>query len=198
MSIDHSTIGRRSKNKGKAYERRVADLLSEFLNKNFRRTPGSGGFGKQGVIVAEHAFTGDVICDDSGFRFSIECKNRPNDFSFAQLVSVPDKAPFTEWWHQAVEDANSVSLSPLLFFKGAKSATKTVGSDFIATTKEILDLIGYSGPRVVIDIYDGPMTITIREKGTMIDVVTDLPTPCIVGWRQIIQSSDPQKFFKVL
>ena len=103
--LDHSAIGRRAKGKGSSYERRVAKFLMELTGVNFRKTPASGGFGKQGVIVAEHAFTGDIICDRPDFKFSVECKNRANDFSFAQILSVPDKAPFTIWWHQTVEDA---------------------------------------------------------------------------------------------
>ena len=195
---DASTIGRRSKNKGKAYERRIAALLSEFTGKNFRKVPSSGGFNKfGGAVVAEYIFTGDVICDDPNFSFSVEGKNRPNDFSFAQLATVPESAPFTEWWHQTIEDASSVGLLPLLFFKAASSSTKTVGSDFIATTKEGLDKLGYPklGPIIVFDIYNRDLVFSIRDRKETKIITKFLPNAFIISWRLLVKNIDPLRFF---
>ena len=193
---NRSAIGKRSKNKGHAGERRIAKLLSDFTGKNFRKVPGSGGFGKQGVVVAERTFTGDIVSDDPTFAFSVECKNRANDFSFAQLATVPDKAPFSEWWYQTVEDAKSVNLLPILFFKASSSSTQTVGADFIALTVEGMKRLGYPAdmPKIVFDLYNKPITIVLkdRKKGT---VVTQLPRAYIISWRLITQYVDPDRFF---
>ena len=197
---DFSKIGKKSKNKGKYGERRVASLLSEFTSKNFRKVPGSGGFNKQGVVVAEHIFTGDVICDDAGFLFSVESKNRYNDFSFAQLSAVPEKAPFTYWWYQTIDDANRANLFPLLFFKAAATSNGSVGAECIAMTVDALDRVGYpsDAPKIIFDIYHGPIDLFLDNgKGKPKKKVSAvLPTPIIINWRIFINHVDPSRMFK--
>lgn len=196
MATDFSAVGRRSKGKGKYGERRTAKLLTDFTGKNYRRTPCSGGFGKQGLIVAEHVFTGDVICDDPGFKFCIESKNRPDSFSLAQLLVVPDKAPFTDWWHYAIEDAKSVNLETMLFFKIGKTSTATVGSEFVALTAEGVQILQYpsDAPKAVFNIYSEP--VTFKSSKTKEYVTVKLPNPIIINWRLITNHVDSTTMFK--
>ena len=127
---DYSKIGKRSKRKGKTYERRCSKILMEFTGCGFRSTPGSGGFNKQGgVAIREELFCGDLICDKSTFRYCVEAKNREN-FSFTALLKSPETASFTKWWYQCVTDAEVVGLEPLMFFKPNNR------DDFIVMTRE--------------------------------------------------------------
>ena len=192
--VDYSRLGRLSKQKGKRGERRVATLLTEFTGKNFRKVPGSGGFNKQGIIVAERCFSGDIICDDLNFIFSVESKNRPNDFSIAQILAVPEKAPFTHWWYQTISDADQVRLFPMLFFKASQSSTKTVGSEHIAITSEAFEAMGCPDemPRLTLDIYSQVSSLVV--EGNSVSVT--LPMPIIVNWRIFIKHTDPTKMFR--
>ncbi len=194
---DFSKIGRRSKNKGNYGERRIAKLLTDFTGKNFRRTPGSGGFGKQGLVVAEHVFTGDVISDDKDFQFCIESKNRPNCFSLAHLATLPEKAEFTEWWYHTLEDAKSVNRFPALFFKIGGSSTATVGNDFVALTKEGMEHLQYpeDAQKLVFDVYS--KEITFKSSKLKDFVTAKLPTPYIISWRLIAKHVNPSRMFEV-
>lgn len=64
--IDWHKIGRRSRSKGNAYERRVAAMMTQLTGKKWVRTPSSGGM----------SWRGDVICTEQTQRVLIECKNR--------------------------------------------------------------------------------------------------------------------------
>lgn len=189
-------VGRRSKNKGKYGERRVARLLSEFTGKNFRKVPASGGFVKQGSVVAEHIFTGDVICDDSDFLFSVESKNRPRDFSFAQIVAAPSKAPFTEWWYQTLTDADSVDRLPMLFFKASASSNATVGAECVGLCKRGMDRVKYpdDAPKAVFDIYE--RQVEFKHNGEHIK--TTLETCFVVNWRVFVRYVSPDTMFRNL
>jgi len=115
--MDMSTIGKRSKRKGKKYESRVALILSELTGAKFRRIPCSGGFNKTGgSVILEHVFSGDVVCEDQQFAFSIEAKNR-KDISLTALLKNPQTASITKYWKQCVDDARANGLMPMMFFK---------------------------------------------------------------------------------
>lgn len=190
--VDWSKIGRRSKRKGKSGEYRIAKMLSEYTGRGFRRTPSSGGFNKQGgVVIAEHKFCGDVICSDQYFLFCVEMKNRPNDFGLNQILNSPDKAPFTSWWHQTIEDAKAVSLLPLLFFK------PNVNNYLVGVTDEGLDQLCYPNPkpRVRIDIFREELVIKIRDGKETKEVSVVLPPCVVIGWNHIKKYINPDNFF---
>ena len=75
--------GSKSKNKGKTYEREVANFLSELYQESFTRVPYSGAFvgGKNIVRTATlsenqtRGFKGDIIPPDSFPLLVIEAKN---------------------------------------------------------------------------------------------------------------------------
>ena len=182
--VNWSKVGRRSKRKGKTYERRCAKLLGEWTGVNFRSTPASGGFNKQGVVIREEMFCGDLICDDPNFRFCVEAKNR-DTFSFTGILKNPNTAAFSEWWWQCLDDATRIQKLPILFFKPDNAA------DFIALTALGLIATGYKGPHYKLSVYDDPVTITIEKK----KLTVRLPTPYIINWKDFVKNVDSKLLF---
>ena len=165
-------MGAKSKAKGNRYERRVAKLLTEYTSVNFRRIPSSGAFNKfKGVTVAEHVFSGDIVCDRTDFRFSVEAKSQ-KVFSFQAILKDPDNCAFTKWWKQCVEDAQAVSKVPMLLFK------PDTQEDFIATTGNAIALLKIS---------------TIVHFS--LNVYSQLPTPKIIRWKTFVEKVNPDRLF---
>ena len=116
-----------SKNKGNAFERKIAKLLSErFAEKtgieaSLRRNADSGSFfgGKNkarvGVYDTEKATMGDLICP-SAFRFTIECKHYKEPPSFLSMLKQDNKT-FDKWLEQAEQDAESAGKLSLIIAK---------------------------------------------------------------------------------
>jgi hypothetical protein len=166
-------MGAKSKQKGNRYERRCAKLLSEFTGINFRKVPASGGFNKfGGQVVAEHVFSGDVICDKKEFLFSVEAKNQKT-FSFVAMLKSPDTAKFTEWWRQCVEDAAKVDKLPMLIFK------PDTQEDLIALTQKGVERLG---------LLCGTPHFTLK-------IYKELPTPKIFRWKTLISVANPDNMF---
>ena len=75
--------GAKSKNKGKTYERDVANFLSELYQESFTRVPYSGAFvGGKNIVRTEtlsesqtRGFKGDIIPPDTFPLLVIEAKN---------------------------------------------------------------------------------------------------------------------------
>jgi hypothetical protein len=165
-------MGAKQKAKGNRYERRVVKLLIEVTGVPFRKVPASGGFNKQGPQkVAEHVFSGDVICDDKNFAFSVEAKNQ-KAFSFTAILKDPKTAKFTEWWEQCVGDAMAIDKLPMLVFK------PNTQDDFVA-----LDDAG----TVRLGLIDTPHF--------RLDVYNHLPTPNIFRWQTFAKVVDVEKLF---
>lgn len=196
---NYSKVGKRSIRKGKTYERRCAKLLTEFTNVNFRKTPGSGGFNRQGgVSIREELFCGDLICDKKGFRYCIEAKNR-DKFSFTALLKSPETATFTKWWYQCVNDAKGVNLKPLMFFKPNNR------DDFIVMTQHEWDNQfccnkNINCPYISIMCYGHgkPMTFIIKERWAKKTekITITLPQAVMVDWKQFVKYYSPKLMFK--
>ena len=168
-------MGAKSKQKGNRYERRCVKLLTEFTGAPFRRIPSSGAFNKfGGAKVAEHVFSGDVICDRADFAFSVESKSQ-KVFSFVAMLKNPTTSAFTSWWKQCVGDAVSVQRLPILMFKPDSQ------DDFVALTQEGIEKLCIPNcvPRLSAEIYT-PDT---------------LPTPKIFKWKALAASANPEKMF---
>lgn len=190
--VDWSKIGKRSKRRGKTYERRCAKLLMEFTSVNFRPTPASGGFNKQGAVIREELFCGDLICDRSDFRFCIEAKNRES-FSFVSILKNPNTAAFSEWWWQCLDDAKRTKLHPILFFKPNNR------DDFIALDGEGLAVTSYKGNYFKINVYDNPVTLKIKDRSKKVtEITTTLPTPYIINWKDFVAETNSEVMFKGL
>jgi hypothetical protein len=192
-------MGIKSKRKGNRFERRCASLLAEFTGEPFRRIPSSGAFNKfGGVKVAEYVFSGDTICDRAGLQFSIEAKNQ-KVFSFIALLKDPNKAAFSQWWRQCVEDAVSVKRLPMLMFK------PDTQEDFVGITEEgrvLLEIPKYV-PHFNLDVYGcrndcrycaTDSIDTCKWHASPLHGV-QLPPPKIFRWKTFVSVANPEKMF---
>ena len=97
--------GRRSKNKGANYERKIAKVFKEKLNVELTRTPQSGGFAKKSQKA--DSFSGDIVCleDDKDITLSIECKNQ-------QTLAI------RKWLNQAESDCPEGKIPVVIYYLG--------------------------------------------------------------------------------
>lgn len=102
-------MGKRSRDKGAAFENEIAKKFSYAYGLEFRRTPLSGGWAKDADIAQ-----GDIVCiDDDEFPYLIECKKQEG-WTFESLFT-SKHSWFDKWWGQAVEECPE-SKEPLLVF----------------------------------------------------------------------------------
>lgn len=99
-----------SKNKGNAYERKIAKLLSEWWRDEFYRTPGSGSWNT--THKASESQAGDIVVPpDSLFPFVVEAKNREG-WTFENYLL--NNGQPKSWWDQVVRDSLGVKKIPML------------------------------------------------------------------------------------
>jgi hypothetical protein len=102
--------GSKSKNKGKTYERDVANFLTTLYEESFTRVPYSGAFvGGQNIVRTEklsenqtRGFKGDIIPPDSFPLLVIEAKNY-GEFRWNHLALGSEVKQLDEWIKQASE-----------------------------------------------------------------------------------------------
>lgn len=102
--------GRKSKNKGKSYERDVANFLSELYGESFTRVPYSGAFvGGQNIkrtaTLSEdqtRGYKGDIHPGPSFPKLVIEAKNYA-EFSWPSLALNKTSAQLDDWIQQAID-----------------------------------------------------------------------------------------------
>lgn len=113
-----------SKKKGNAFERTVANYLTEnFQPIKFNRNTLSGSFlgGKNSSRILnfsdEKAETmlGDVYSSNENLKFNIECKNYNIVIPFQKLLD--QNCIIYEWFNESVKDALKLNKVPLLIFK---------------------------------------------------------------------------------
>jgi len=115
LSVTNKTTGgRRSKDSGSDYERKIAkELGGWWWGQPFRRTPNSGGWDKQstdGKVMA----SGDLIAPpEAEFPFSIECKHRKEPVNFF-AITIEGSDYIFDWWRQCVGDSEAMRQYPLL------------------------------------------------------------------------------------
>jgi Holliday junction resolvase len=103
--------GKKSKDKGKTFERDIANYLSELYKDSFTRVPGSGAYvGGQNAVRKEHltenqvrGFKSDIMPPDGWGHLNIECKAYA-DFPFHQLFQ-DKEIPILNTWIQQTYDA---------------------------------------------------------------------------------------------
>lgn len=143
------------KNKGNAFERRIAKRLSEWSGYKFMRTPASG---------AIHNFRDKRVVSDivpslaaGEFPFSIECKNVETSWDFSTFLKGTSQT-LNSHWKQCVEDAHREDLKPMLIF------TKNYHNDYVMIRYEDYEKLP-------------PMNhvrIRVREDDLVIFELTDL------------------------
>ena len=132
------------KNKGNAFERKIANQLSERfkgylgVDKGFRRNPDSGSFfGGKNVSRVEqysqdYAIFGDLICPRE-FNYSIECKNYKTPPSFSTVL-MGEITEWDKWLAQALADSEKSAKAMLLIIKYNNVP------EFVLVREEIADL----------------------------------------------------------
>jgi hypothetical protein len=104
-------MGKKSRNKGAAFERAIAIRLRKWLGDDWtvKRNPTDRQKGKAGA--GEFEIVGPRV-----FPFAIECKAHES-FEYSQLFKDPVSGPFLSFWEQATDQANSAEKKPMLFLK---------------------------------------------------------------------------------
>lgn len=157
--------GSRNNTNSKVFERRVAELWTDWTGIDFRRRKIEGHDRK--TVVNDG--TADVICVDQSkiCRFVIECKKR-KDFSFT-ATPFQDTAKFWDWFSQVAcdailrshHDSESKLYIPIVHFK------PTPNHDFV----------GYYGSSInnmkIVDNIPGYQIITGFDKNITRRLVID-------------------------
>jgi Holliday junction resolvase len=113
-------MANKNKNKGKAFERQICEILGKTFGLNFQRIPNSGAYvgGKNAfryeTLTEEQKLLadGDIIVPSELSHISMECKSY-KDFSFSGLF-LGQNALLDSWIKQASETQKSKWL---LYFK---------------------------------------------------------------------------------
>ena len=125
--VSASVRGRRNRNKGADFERRVSKQLQEATGLEFVRTPQSGGFAKNKQTA--EGFRGDIVPADSNadFVLHIECKN-------TQTIQIK------KWWEQATSDCPKGKIPTIVYLMhiDGKQPKRMITLDM----KDFLELAG--------------------------------------------------------
>ena len=101
-------------NKGKAFEREVAQLLTQRTGIRWQRVPHSGALAtSQGI--QDKNFRGDLFCENNNFsKWVIECKITGKILTFETLMRT--NSLLWKWWTQACSQ-RSAGQDPVLIFR---------------------------------------------------------------------------------
>lgn len=124
-----------SKQKGKSWERDVANYLTELYGEKFLRVPNSGAFvGGQNTQRKEvlhegqiRIFKGDIIPGQSFQKLNAECKSY-KDFPFHQLLQGTKIRLLDDWIEQLMQPADENDFN-ILFMK-FNNKGKYIGTEF--------------------------------------------------------------------
>ena len=123
-------MSKKSKQKGKSWERDVCLFLSDLYNESFIRVPGSGAFiggtnqFRKDYLSEEQIklSRGDIIPPVKYPFFLAECKNYA-EFPFHQLISKHKVSLLDSWIEQVEHDVTSENDVWLLFIKITRKGT---------------------------------------------------------------------------
>ena len=112
--------GTKSKNKGKTYERELANFLTELYKEKFTRVPYSGAFvGGSNIIrindlteAQTRSFKGDLIPPETFPKIVFEAKHYAN-FQWNALALGKPVAQLDEWIQQSEESCEEKDKSSL-------------------------------------------------------------------------------------
>jgi hypothetical protein len=107
-----SRAGKKAKNKGSSFERRIGKSLEGFWDSKFFRTPMSGG----SALKYDYNLAGDLSTPDETWPFHVECKNQEALGKFFTIFT-SDKCPVWKWWNQTVEECPENKIPLLIFTK---------------------------------------------------------------------------------
>lgn len=149
--VDRRKAGKKARNKGQGFERKVAKLFAAAYDLDIRRTPLSGGWAKGSPDVA-----GDLVCvtPDVEFPYCVECK-KAEGWKLENLFT-DQHAWFDNWWTQVLNECPD-GKTPILVFSRAYAPI------FIACHTR--DGVYYTGLAVLfVKIFDEDIVITTIEE----------------------------------
>lgn len=188
-----SQIGRSNSRRGKAHERVVAKMLTQWTGTAFRRRRAEG----RDLSTIARESTADVIAVYSEFDCSVEAKCG-GGFSMDATLGNPVGSTFGQWWAQTCYDAKILSdflgrpIYPLLLFK------PHTGSYCVAVSARAAHLLpGADWPRFEMHVYDhlGEVKYNAAHVGKpkMVDLKLDAVIIC--RWADWLKHVPPRPFF---
>jgi len=107
-----SRAGKKAKNKGSTFERRIGKSLGDFWGSKFFRTPMSGG----SSLKHDYDLAGDLSTPDETWPFHVECKNQEALGKFFTIFT-SEKCPVWKWWDQTTDECPKNQIPMLIFTK---------------------------------------------------------------------------------
>jgi len=104
-----------SRAKGARSERVLVKLFTEWWGADFGRTPLSGGAFTSKKMRDDLNASGDLVCSDPLFPYTVECKH-VEGFEFSQLLTAP-RCDFYSWWDQTIGETSQGKIPLLVFTK---------------------------------------------------------------------------------
>jgi hypothetical protein len=112
--------GINSNRKGKAFERKVANLFKKHWNVEAYRTPGSGAFATtHNSRKLEDTVAADVVVE--GLPLVIECKDYKTIGCFNWFKKDAHNRNIEYWWKKVEREASKVKKVPLLICKSDRT-----------------------------------------------------------------------------
>lgn len=140
----------KSKNKGNKLERDFRDELNKAFNcEEFARTPGSGALmglsnaRKNAGLehITKQTLGSDLICP-KWFKWSVECKNYADDPNYSKLIKDDDRV-LNGWLGEALFDAETLNLSPMLVFRTNRKGTHVAIPSLFPLPESITHYVKY-------------------------------------------------------
>lgn len=148
--------GKKSRNKGSGYERKIAKILSKWSGMELRRTPLSGGWAKQNPKVS-----GDLVnISDNEFPLHVECKNQE---SFEWEPFLHGNGSLKGWWDQTLRTCPNNKI-PILVF------SRAYYDDWVMLKKKDVMIKGFmKSSNIYINLGDA-IIITLKHFITLFSV----------------------------
>lgn len=200
-----SKVGKSNVRRSKTHERRIAHLMTDWTNVEFRRRRVEG----RDITVVERESTADVIPVKGEIIFSIEAKCGECT-SLDGLLKDPKTNKFTKWWHQCVYDAMILSdvlkrkIYPLLFFKPAPSFDWIAIDQAVFKDKILKPITGDHKKESVwfnclqLDFFDrlGAVehNVSHSKKNSVMKAI-ELPSLYLMRFKDFAENVDPTSIF---
>lgn len=176
-SEKRSKAGKKAKNKGSTFERRMAKSLGDWWGSKFYRTPQSGG----SVLKEGYELAGDITTPDSDFRLHVECKNQECWTMHGFLTS--EKSSVWKWWQQTLDDCPADRIPTLVFTKNHVPVWVMLPFVFWSVLNDNICHHRVSNGQSLIDksLFSDSSTIAVRDTITIsLDRFTSIPKNILV------------------
>ena len=164
-----SKSGKKAKNKGSSFERKIAKIMGDWWDSKFYRTPMSGG----SQLRHDYNLAGDLRTPAEDFPFHIECKNQEALGKFHGFL-YSKKSAVWKWWDQCVSECPDGQIPMLIF-------TKNHAPNFVMLPQNVWDKLSSS---ITVDV-DTPSfvirvdSVVVVALETVIGINKDIICKCL-------------------